>query len=394
MKSTLLIIVLSILTSSCSIKGENALNERVLSDSTSFVDRRYLKVEPLGEIIDVPIRTEISKPFELANEANIQIYGVGELLYNLAGSKSEYFLKGDDTELFFSSKNKDPSSANVKKTFVFSWEKGTEESRKEEDKKNFIKILSNGGVSYGYRNRDSLTQKYISLIKIPLEAIGILKPFDGLRIYFDIIIGDADDYFAQNNKLSWHSSHDLLVENTEDYGYIEFKEKEKVEFNPNVITSLKATLKSDWGYDQVWTTIKPVELTKDIFGTIKDKYDLSAKVKSCWTSDTLYFYVETQDSQRKRIGDNTKRKKQTFADYGWIEDSNHHKVWEMHALDTKYAGGALKNHKIDTVIHLKRGKYFLKYLSDESHAWNDWDDTPPHAPFYGIIAFKALLQNK
>ena len=78
-------------------------------------------------------------------------------------------------------------------------------------------------------------------------------------------------------------------------------------------------------------------------------------------------------------------------DYGWIEDSGTGKVvWEMGYRMTDHAGGARKNRLYNDVIHLKRGEYRVFYQSDDSHAYNDWNDTPPHDPGnWGITLYRV-----
>jgi hypothetical protein len=76
-------------------------------------------------------------------------------------------------------------------------------------------------------------------------------------------------------------------------------------------------------------------------------------------------------------------------DYGWIEDANTGKtVWEMSYHLTEHAGGARKNRLYDEVIALKAGEYILRFETDGSHSFNDWNDDPPHdATHYGITVY-------
>jgi len=76
-------------------------------------------------------------------------------------------------------------------------------------------------------------------------------------------------------------------------------------------------------------------------------------------------------------------------DYGWIEDANTGKtVWEMSYRMTEHAGGGRKNRLYDETISLKAGEYILRYESDDSHSFNDWNDDPPHdATHYGITLY-------
>ena len=68
-------------------------------------------------------------------------------------------------------------------------------------------------------------------------------------------------------------------------------------------------------------------------------------------------------------------------DYAWIEDAHSGKtVWKMKYRLTDPAGGASKNRMFDGTISLPAGKYIVIYETDDSHAYNDWNDTPPDDP--------------
>ena len=73
-------------------------------------------------------------------------------------------------------------------------------------------------------------------------------------------------------------------------------------------------------------------------------------------------------------------------DYGWIENrQSGDVVWIMSYEETTWAGGAQKNRKIDTVITLDPGDYEVHFVTDDSHAYHDWNDDPPEEPErYGI----------
>ena len=78
-----------------------------------------------------------------------------------------------------------------------------------------------------------------------------------------------------------------------------------------------------------------------------------------------------------------------MADYGWIEDDQGSRVWEMQAPKTLHAGGAIKNRKIDAQITLPAGKYKLRYKSDDSHAFDNWNSLPPDFNFWGITVYRT-----
>jgi len=75
-------------------------------------------------------------------------------------------------------------------------------------------------------------------------------------------------------------------------------------------------------------------------------------------------------------------------DYGWIEDEKTGKrVWEMKQPETKPAGGAPKNRMIDATVTLPAGKYRLRYKSDDSHSFDNWNAFPPAFNYWGIALF-------
>ena len=75
-------------------------------------------------------------------------------------------------------------------------------------------------------------------------------------------------------------------------------------------------------------------------------------------------------------------------DYGWIESAENGKpVWEMKEPATTHAGGAGKNRKIDVVITLPAGKYKLRFKSDDSHSFDNWNAVPPDINFWGIALY-------
>lgn len=68
-------------------------------------------------------------------------------------------------------------------------------------------------------------------------------------------------------------------------------------------------------------------------------------------------------------------------DYGWIENEDDGRtVWEMEYANTQSAGGARKNRIIRDVIELPRGSYVMRYVSDGSHAFGSWNQSPPPQP--------------
>jgi hypothetical protein len=79
-----------------------------------------------------------------------------------------------------------------------------------------------------------------------------------------------------------------------------------------------------------------------------------------------------------------------MVDYGWIEKSeNRSVVWEMTYSMTFHAGGARKNRMVNTTLLLDKGNYTLHFVSDDSHAFGDWNSEQPDDPtMWGITIYR------
>jgi hypothetical protein len=77
-------------------------------------------------------------------------------------------------------------------------------------------------------------------------------------------------------------------------------------------------------------------------------------------------------------------------DFGWIEDEGGRIVWEMTYRMTDRAGGAGKNRLYEGTLMLDPGRYVVRYKSDGSHSWGDWNADPPADPEgWGIQVSRA-----
>ncbi|GAA0877547.1 hypothetical protein GCM10009119_05150 [Algoriphagus jejuensis] len=84
------------------------------------------------------------------------------------------------------------------------------------------------------------------------------------------------------------------------------------------------------------------------------------------------------------------------ADYGWIENEVKDTVWLMGDFDhTYYAGGDPKNRVELGSVQLEPGKYTLRYLTDDSHAFDKWNaDKPNQTALYGIAVLNSQDGNE
>jgi len=76
-----------------------------------------------------------------------------------------------------------------------------------------------------------------------------------------------------------------------------------------------------------------------------------------------------------------------FVDYGFIENaSTGRRLWEMNNGNTEPAGGAGKNRMFDGVVHFPAGDYVVRYVTDGSHSYNDWNSAAPYdQEHWGIV---------
>jgi hypothetical protein len=95
------------------------------------------------------------------------------------------------------------------------------------------------------------------------------------------------------------------------------------------------------------------------------------------------------------IGEGEKRGREMY-DYGWIENARTGlTVWEMTYSMTFHAGGGTKNRMVNTAIVLDKGEYLLRYRSDDSHSYGDWNVDPPEdQEYWGITLFKDDMPDR
>jgi serine phosphatase RsbU (regulator of sigma subunit)/ligand-binding sensor domain-containing protein len=83
-------------------------------------------------------------------------------------------------------------------------------------------------------------------------------------------------------------------------------------------------------------------------------------------------------------------------DYGWILNSQNDTIWgSSDNRRTFHAGGDTKNRLTIDILFLKPGKYKLRYKSDDSHSYNNWNATPPIYPeLWGIHVVELENESK
>jgi hypothetical protein len=78
-----------------------------------------------------------------------------------------------------------------------------------------------------------------------------------------------------------------------------------------------------------------------------------------------------------------------MGDFGWLEDSKRDTAWsQINYYNSYYGGGALKNRIRVGIVTLNKGNYTLRYKSDDSHSYGNWNQAPPFdSTLWGIQVF-------
>jgi hypothetical protein len=87
------------------------------------------------------------------------------------------------------------------------------------------------------------------------------------------------------------------------------------------------------------------------------------------------------------IGEGANRQ---MYDHAWIENAETGAIlWEMTYGMTFHAGGGRKNRTVNTTIMLEKGKYHLRYRSDDSHSYGKWNVHEPEDPeYWGVTLYR------
>ena len=124
--------------------------------------------------------------------------------------------------------------------------------------------------------------------------------------------------------------------------------------------------------------------------------------------DAIAYFVRAEDSELFEQGFSISRptniriysigegRKDNTFDFVRIVDANsQERVFEMNYRNTRFAGGADKNIKLDETIELPAGSYIVSYRTDDSHSYKYWNAMPPDDPqFWGVAVFPATSVDK
>jgi CubicO group peptidase (beta-lactamase class C family) len=195
-----------------------------------------------------------------------------------------------------------------------------------------------------------------------------------------------DGFSESIPQIDWDAETDEIVSDLVQVGDAKVKELLKRELISNLMLNQRMKREGK--------TRKLMRLYRSIFthDEFKDFGDLPVIASIDNVTDDQYKIVEFElkEDTAVRVYAVGEGVDYCMTDYGGIENAQTGElVWEMYAIFSEHAGGASKNRKLDRIIPLPAGKYRLHYRSDNSHAFEMWNDLPPDHNWWGIRLYDA-----
>ncbi|MEQ8471913.1 MAG: hypothetical protein RIC35_12050 [Marinoscillum sp.] len=136
-----------------------------------------------------------------------------------------------------------------------------------------------------------------------------------------------------------------------------------------------------------------ISTSETVGGYVKDSFAYFVRAEDEEHFEQGFTLTKPSSIRVYSIGEG--RKDEVF-DYAWIYDAKtRERVFEMNYRNTRHAGGADKNIRMDEIIDLPAGSYVVNYRTDDSHSYESWNALPPDDPqFWGVALFPATAKDK
>lgn len=251
---------------------------------------------------------------------------------------------------------------------------------------------------------------------------GIFKNEYKMLIYYGWILD------SETRKVVWHARDEVrdLADLNDRQGKFEFNDEVRLEPGNYELYFTGAHYNHGWGGS--WGLQDLGDLIEEIFDTrdresfrrsLQDDLYIQVRadgLREVGVSDlmednvknAIAYFVRAEDHEQFEQGFTLSSatnvriysigeggKGETF-DYMWIMDANtRERVFEMSYRNTRFAGGADKNIKLDETIELPEGSYLVHYRTDESHSYSGWNALPPDDPqFWGVTIYPATSSDQ
>lgn len=336
----------------------------------------YLNRVPLSEIDYISDNEDAFDLFSLKDSSVIQVFGGAQAMEKKydTGEPSMY----DNIQLFF---NRSTDSSLIKREETQLIQFSYRDDRvfgflRRNDTQSW---LLDKGIEHAFSDpADSL---YLMEVKIPWKILGINLHTGKAALALNIFIGDSDiDETRRESILSWSVKSDEYWDGPNRYGIVSLGKK-KVNTDKKIIYSKAVYGHSpniDGRPDEIWEQAIFSNIHVNFNGK-PSKSDNSAKFKTLYDKDAIYFLFHIVDNSKNKPGIITK-------DKCWIEDAQTGElVWKMNGGINRYLPSFYVNQK----IKLKAGNYRLRYTSDAGHSFEGWYGLPPENDIYGVRLYRA-----
>lgn len=320
------------------------------------------------------ISTRTTK-FKLKNDDSVRVIARGE------GVKKEnafyYDWENDNVQIYFDCQNLKNEGFDIYNgQFQFLFINGINNICG-----NFI---SKKNIKYKFKNQSHI--KYSLEAFFPWKTINY-KPSLNSKIGCDIQITDNDGN-KYEGAISWSSAPDETHRRTVNYKTLVLKDyhlnqSDSFQGNNHEVY-VKKTSKTpfiDGNFDDLWSQFKNYQFKYSIKGNQLE--DLEGSARICWDNNGIYFFIEVLDNYINKPWTIN-----TLYDYGWIENVEGERIWQMSNLNTEINVKYPMLRDVDTLIFLPAGEYSLFYKSDNKNSYNDFYKSDFWTSLYGIKVFR------
>jgi len=320
---------------------------------------KYVNQTPVVEIGNISDNLNTSALFTIEKAGYYQLFAGGQALQNSDYKGAPY--QSDNVQIILTPKgNKHPSPATIK---VFEFNYRFNKIAGMPDGRHGEYWLTDSKARFAFS--DPTDTSYILEVAIPWNEIDDKQK--AVQLLLSILVNDSD--YEENKRetaLAW------VLPPGKDWLDVPYFGQLPAKPSGNKIT-IDGTIETAWNN----TPYLPIAIP--LWGKVS-AYDNSAKFKSLYDSDNLYFLFDINDNCKNRTGIITK-------DKCWIENTTTNElVWKLPADTSAYSPSC----SVDKKIYLKAGTYNLRYNSDKGHSFEGWYGKPPYNDIYGGFIYKII----
>jgi len=349
-------------------KKAEDLYEVYRNNCPSCIDIQYLDRPLLAGIRYASDNMSGFQSFRLEKTTSIKFFGVAQSK-KITGYESQLY-QFDNVELFIDLYNNKKDLLSITDhhyMFRFNYRSSVISGN----------TISNHGVKFAFNDLSDST--YALEIKIPWQNLDAYKARKNNKIGINILVGDSDEEENRRDRvLSLFINNIDLWNRPRSYGTMVLTQSLESSQQFQSVTT-KIPIEVDGVHEKLWDNTHFTPIQRFASGNSSHSKD-TAYVKTLWDENFVYFYFRIKDVIKNRPGIKT-------SDTYWIENADTGEVvWKFTGLvqpsfPTFFANGTFT---------LSKGKYLLKFETDDAHSFEGWYGTPPVLDMYGLLLFKSL----